>query len=386
MAQVRYDVVEIRKPERTAQGFLRADAILTRSGVFVYRNPDGSTRREYRPPDEVFRDDSLESFVDAPITIGHPDRLVTKETANGVMVGIVRETPRRSGGFAVARVLVTDAKAIEQVESKKRESVSCGYTCDFDATPGVTPDGERYDGIQRNIQGNHLALVPAGRAGPEARIRLDADDAVMVIDQAEASSRPNKTQEKAAMAKVRLDGVDYDASEQLAQAITVATDKQQKRIDELEAEAKKQASEMEKQVARADAAADEAKKAKERADEAEQPEKMREAVRARVELERQAVAVLGPEVKLDGMDDQAIKAEVVEKLYPGAKTKMEKASSEYVQARFDAAIEAFVERPNGELGELRAAAGSPETREDSVKAREKFYADEASAWKNQPAK
>lgn len=50
----RYGVVQIRKPEITCQGFLRAGAVRTRAGVFTYRNPDGRQCREYRPPDEVF--------------------------------------------------------------------------------------------------------------------------------------------------------------------------------------------------------------------------------------------------------------------------------------------------------------------------------------------
>ena len=34
-------------------------------------------------------------------------------------------------------------------------------------TPGVTPEGEKYDGVMRDIVGNHVALVREGRAGPD---------------------------------------------------------------------------------------------------------------------------------------------------------------------------------------------------------------------------
>ncbi|KKL41024.1 hypothetical protein LCGC14_2367830, partial [marine sediment metagenome] len=42
-----------------------------------------------------------------------------------------------------------DADAIRNIEAGKVQ-LSCGYSCDFDPTPGEI-DGEKYDGIQRNI-------------------------------------------------------------------------------------------------------------------------------------------------------------------------------------------------------------------------------------------
>jgi hypothetical protein len=34
-------------------------------------------------------------------------------------------------------------------------------------TPGVSPQGEKYDGVMRDIVGNHVALVKEGRAGAD---------------------------------------------------------------------------------------------------------------------------------------------------------------------------------------------------------------------------
>ncbi|NYM92270.1 DUF2213 domain-containing protein, partial [Salmonella enterica subsp. enterica serovar Typhimurium] len=34
----------------------------------------------------------------------------------------------------------------------------------------TTPDGEPYDGVMRNIVGNHVALVGDGRAGPDCLV------------------------------------------------------------------------------------------------------------------------------------------------------------------------------------------------------------------------
>lgn len=46
-------------------------------------------------------------------------------------------------------------------ENPERE-ISCGYDCLW------APDGDRY--IQRNIRGNHIAVVDRGRAGPRVSI------------------------------------------------------------------------------------------------------------------------------------------------------------------------------------------------------------------------
>jgi hypothetical protein len=379
MGQVaRYDIATLRGPERTQQGFLRADAALTRSGVFLYRNPDGTVRREYRPPEEVFKADSLASFEDAPLTKLHPGRLVDKTNAREVTVGMVKEAPRRDGDLAVSRVVVMDAETIAAVESKELGAVSCGYTCDYDPTPGVTPQGERYDGVQRNIVGNHLALVPVGRAGPEARIRLDAADAVMV----DASTPTKEAREDSAMAfKIRLDGIDYEAGEQLAQAITVSQQKSKAREDELEAQLKQAKEATAKEKARADVAEEALKKAREDAS----PAALRKLVQARAALESQASKVLGAEAKFDGKTDEQIKTEVITKLHPEAKARIdaepEATKSVYVQARYDAAIEAFSagDERNDELGEAnRAAHESGGSRDDAA---DKFYEDEANAWK-----
>lgn len=51
---------------RTAQGFLRVNARLTKVGVFKYKGG-----REYRSEEEVFRADSLASLKGAPVTDLH---------------------------------------------------------------------------------------------------------------------------------------------------------------------------------------------------------------------------------------------------------------------------------------------------------------------------
>lgn len=155
----------------TGAGALVIPARVTRVGVFVYTNPDGSERREARLPDEVFSRDSLDSLEAAPLTWEHPETLVSPETWKTVSVGAI-DDPEVDGSFVRADVVVNDAKTIAAIKAKAIRELSCGYTADFEPTPGEYL-GERYDGIQRNIRYNHVALTEQGRAGPDVRLLID---------------------------------------------------------------------------------------------------------------------------------------------------------------------------------------------------------------------
>ena len=54
-------------------------------------------------------------------------------------------------GFVEVCLTVTDQEAIEKIQRGDTSEVSAVYKVEFDPTPGVTPDGESYDGIQRNM-------------------------------------------------------------------------------------------------------------------------------------------------------------------------------------------------------------------------------------------
>jgi hypothetical protein len=69
---------------------------------------------------------------------------------------------------------VQDAGLIKAIEKGERRELSPGYVCHVEENPGSW-NGERYDGIQRNIIYNHLAIGPAGwgRSGSEVSLKLD---------------------------------------------------------------------------------------------------------------------------------------------------------------------------------------------------------------------
>jgi uncharacterized protein len=173
----RYDHFRIDAFTRTPGGGLKVDGNLTRTGVFSYTNADGTTRREYRPDASVFDKAALQGLSEAPVTVGHPANGVNPENWKRLAVGHTGEA-RRNDIFVTAPVVVQDADAITRVENKELTELSVGYDIDYDPTPGVTPEGERYDGIQKNIRGNHIALLPPGkaRAGSECSLRLDSNE------------------------------------------------------------------------------------------------------------------------------------------------------------------------------------------------------------------
>lgn len=62
--------------------------------------------------------------------------------------------------------VIWDQAAIDLIESEEKREWSCGYYYVPDMTPGNF-NGLRYDGVMRNMVGNHVALVKDGRAGPD---------------------------------------------------------------------------------------------------------------------------------------------------------------------------------------------------------------------------
>jgi hypothetical protein len=70
------------------------------------------------------------------------------------------------GPYLKNSLVVWDSGAIAQIESDDKKEISCAYRYTADMTPGKY-EGKHYDGVMRNIIGNHVALVAAGRAGAD---------------------------------------------------------------------------------------------------------------------------------------------------------------------------------------------------------------------------
>jgi hypothetical protein len=276
---IRFDAGRLGKIERTPQGGARIPAALTRTGVLNYLNADGSTRRELRPPEEVFRQDSLATLRSATVTEGHA-AWITPENYQTHTRGHVAENVREDGSLVAAELIVQSSDSLKRIDTRELTELSAGYTCDFDPTPGEW-QGQRYDGVQRNIKYNHVALLApgAGRAGRECGLRLDSAAAICVDEfPAPAGQQSPGVREGITTMKIRFDGKEYDlASTTDLAALQGVLDKS--RTDAAAAiDALKEANtKAEKATARADGLDVELKKERE-----EFPKRLDSAVAARV--------------------------------------------------------------------------------------------------------
>jgi len=381
MTVLRYDEGTTSGVKVLKNGYLRCDGTLTRVGVFPYMMGDGSMRRELRLPDEVFSTDSIDSFDLAPLTNGHPlergaqVHLGADNTAK-FQVGTVSKVSRNDSLMS-ARLQITDKHAIEDVQGGKRQ-LSCGYHCDVEMKSGITkgidgiPDGLHFDAIQRNIRGNHVAIVSKGRAGDTASLRLDAADAVMVKDEQTRDDKTNAPGVKP-MKVLKIDGVDFEMSEQAVQAVAKIIEK----TDAADEKVKSLLSDVAKEKARADKAEEDVAELQKKFDAAIAPEAVQAAVAGRLSLEREASKILGTEVKLDEMSGDDIKKAVVVKVSPSAEAKLDGADLVYLQARYDAAIESAdkadddVDKAARSVGSVRPSGKADDgtSRTDSVSAR-----------------
>src|SRR5262249_46213375 len=146
----RWDIVELRKPEKLPNGFLKVDALIARSGTQEYVDAStGQKRIEYRDAKEVFDPKSLRSFAMVPVTNDHaPVGLLDGSNARQYSVGSTSENVVRQGDHVRTSLMLTDAETIAQVLAGKNQ-LSCSYTADVEESPGISPDGIPYTHVQK---------------------------------------------------------------------------------------------------------------------------------------------------------------------------------------------------------------------------------------------
>ena len=302
MTMQRFDVSEI-KATRTDEGFILDTPAITRCGVFPYRNADGTMRHELRHPDDVFKQDSLDSIKGKPVTAMHHG-IINNGNSAGVTVGAVMSAGRQDGDNVTAEIVIHDTSMVDG----GNKDLSCGYTLNLDEESGVY-NGQPYTHRQRDIKYNHLAIVKAGRAG-NARLNLDSMDF---------------QEDKETMVKYRLDnGVEYD--------VTPEIDAELKKLNQDVSDAQTAA---EKEKARADAAED--AKAKAEASIEKAREDAANEVKARLKLEADAKDC-GAEFNQDATDRE-VKVAVISASGAFGWQNLEDKDDTYIQAAFDMALE-----------------------------------------------
>lgn len=379
----RYDYApsSTSKVEMTPEGFMLVEARASRVGVLKYKMEDGTIVRELVPAEELFKPESMNTLAMKPITNNHPKSLLDSESAGAHMVGMTGETVKNvADKYLDISTVITDATTIAEAEGGKVE-VSPGYVCELEYTTGVF-DGEEYDAIQRNRRYNHLAVVKKGRNGPEVRLRLDAADAIQVD--------LNQKEEGKTMKYKFDDGSELECSDAFGEKMKAEQEKKKKDEEAAKADAQKAMDaekskleeakkDAEKALAKADALEAEIKKMKVVKTDAE-PTALREAVKARIALERVASAA-GVE-KFDDLSDIDLKKAVIKTDAPDAA--LDGKSDDYINARFDVAAESISvsDEAAKKLGGSINKGARAEVMDADV-ARQKMIERQQNAWKGE---
>jgi hypothetical protein len=159
----------------------RKSTPLSSVGVFPYLGkeipgaPDPSAiYYVLRPEEELSSPACIESFkllpwVDEHTHVG-PGFVPAEQ--KGVH-GVVGQDVYYQDGYMYGNLKAFSDTLAALIDSGKRE-LSCGYRCKYEYAPGIY-NGQAYDYVQREIRGNHLALVDEGRMGPGVCVRDGVD-------------------------------------------------------------------------------------------------------------------------------------------------------------------------------------------------------------------
>lgn len=335
------DRAELHGTRLLSDGYLSTVAKAVRTGIQLYAGsevgrPDMAVVRVYRPADEVMNADSLQSFSHAPVTMDHPAEAVSPDNWRDLAVGEVSTAAKvDADGWVQLPLVLKDGAAIQQVQAGKRE-LSAGYTCELEWGDGVTPTGEEYHAVQRNIRINHLAVVDRARAGSDARIG-DKWGATPLDDE-------TKTEADMATKVIMVDGLSVETTDAGAAAIEKVVGERDTARKEL-ADAK---AEHDKSMAKVEAERDALK------DSQLSDADLDKRVAARGDLIATAKK-LAPNVVTDGKPDLDIKRAVLAE----RKVSLDGKSDAYVEARFDTLIEDHAESDStaAALGDTKPAGG-----------------------------
>lgn len=170
-------------------GFMEVrDNPISKEGVFPYRGDEipGAPNPEeiywvYRPADELARQETIDSFKLMPFIDEHEvlGRGGMPAERKGIQ-GTIGEQVYFDPPYLRANIKIHSSAAQSLIKAGKVELSPC-YGCDWSPEVG-TFEGKPYQYVQRNIMGNHLALVEEGRTGPDVAVQ---DHRKFTLDSAE---------------------------------------------------------------------------------------------------------------------------------------------------------------------------------------------------------
>ena len=155
----------------------------------------------YRSPEEIEK--ATASFNNLPILCQHLP-VIPDDLPHNLIVGSTGTDASFRDPFLTNSLVIWSAEYQTKIENGEQAELSCGYRWVPDMTPGETPDGVVYDGVMRDIVGNHVALVFEGRAGPDVvvgdeKMKINSRTALMVSGALASYIRPRLAKGSAAV-------------------------------------------------------------------------------------------------------------------------------------------------------------------------------------------
>lgn len=315
----------ITKREFQDNGYLKVPGRVARSGIQKYlaselglqdRSPN-DVINVYRPPEEVFDEESLKSYDNVDVTNDHPEDLVDSESYKRVSVGHAISVGHKDGDFVEVDLLIKDKGSIKEIQDGKVE-LSAGYRARYLPEKGTSPDGQQYEFVQRDIRINHIALVDKARAGREAKL----------YDQ-------NQPEYDVMKATVTLDSGNVVEVEDKSTATLIQTtiDGLRKKVKDAEEETAKANEKLEEEKAKKEKTDEELEKEKEKSSDAAVAAKVKE-VKDTME---QARNIVGEEFTCDSVNVTDIRKAALKKVRD--KVDWDNQSEHYVKAAWDMEVE-----------------------------------------------
>lgn len=185
------------------------DNPISKVGVFPYygRNVSDTFAPDkqvmvFRPAEELASPKTIDSFklipwIDNHVMLGAAESGLTPPESKGVD-GVIGEDVYFEDDVLYANIKVFSTTLDNLIDLGKRE-LSAGYRCRYEISSGVW-NGQRYDAIQRDIRGNHLALVTEGRMGPDVAV---LDQMQFTFDARDIAMADPKDDDKKAMDEIK---------------------------------------------------------------------------------------------------------------------------------------------------------------------------------------
>lgn len=383
---LKLDARKSDKFEITSQGFLVVDANLTRAGVFDYYDKDGKLVRELRSPEEVFKQESLDSLKFAPLTKFHPTEMVDSNNAKRVQIGSIGENIVRKGDFVSGAVVINDKKEVDEILAKwdrgEEVELSMGYDAEVVDVAGEHHKDGSYDKMQTNILYNHGSIVTKGRAGSQVKLIMDAEDEAIKLIKEKQSKLKKKT-EGNKMFKFKKDAIKTGSfkmdsiMEDVDDSAKGVVDTLAGKVDEAAGVIVTMKKDHDGLQAKHDESVEKGKTLQAKVDELSDPTSavVQGMIKERTDLEAVAGQVDVKVAHEDGKqkDSKTLKVDIITSVYP--EFKADDRSDDYITSRCDAIVEGLAAKKDSAaadtLGKFRKDAKKVEGK-DKVEPREDY--------------